>query len=65
MATVDQRVSYIEGRLDSLATKADLANLRTELSTKIDTKIDAVLWKLVGTSVAVGALIVGALRLWQ
>ena len=25
MATLEQRVSYIEGRLDSLATKADLA----------------------------------------
>ena len=24
MATIDQRVSYIEGRLDSFATKADL-----------------------------------------
>ena len=31
MATVEQRVSYIEGRLDSLATKADLADLKAEL----------------------------------
>ena len=31
MAT-DQRVGYIEGRLDSLATKEDMANLRTELA---------------------------------
>ena len=30
--TTDQRVSYIEGRLDSIATKEDLANLRTELA---------------------------------
>ena len=32
MATVEQRVSYIEGRLDSLATKADLSELETRLS---------------------------------
>lgn len=31
MATVEQRVSYIEGRLDSLATKADLLELKAEL----------------------------------
>lgn len=31
MATVEQRVSYIEGRLESLATKADLAKLETRL----------------------------------
>ena len=31
MATVDQRVSYIEGVLPSLATKEDIANLRAEL----------------------------------
>ena len=31
MATVEQRVSYVEGKLDSLATKADLAELETRL----------------------------------
>ena len=31
MATLEQRVSYIEGKLDSLATKEDLANLKAEL----------------------------------
>ena len=31
MATVEQRVSYVEGKLDSLATKADLAELETQL----------------------------------
>lgn len=31
MATVDQRVSYIEGRFESLATKADLADLKAGL----------------------------------
>ena len=31
MATVEQRVSYIEGKIDALATKADLADLKAEL----------------------------------
>ena len=40
-ATVEQRVSYIEGRLDALATKADLtqaiSELRAELSRDMST----------------------------
>ena len=32
MATVDQRVSYIEGSLASLATKEGLSDLKTGLS---------------------------------
>ena len=31
VATVEQRVSYIEGRIDSLATKADLSEMKAEL----------------------------------
>ena len=31
MATVEERVSYIEGKIDALATKADLADLKAEL----------------------------------
>ena len=31
MATVEQRVSYIEGKLDSLATKEDVANLKADM----------------------------------
>ena len=31
MATLEQRVSYIESKLDSLATKEDLANIKAEL----------------------------------
>ncbi len=31
MATTDQRVSYIEGRLESLATKEDLAEMKAEI----------------------------------
>ena len=35
MADVEQRVSYIEGKLDSLATKADLAELEARLTWRI------------------------------
>ena len=35
MATVEQRVSYIEGKMDSLATKADLAELKADLTWRI------------------------------
>ena len=31
MATVEQRVSYVEGRLESLATKEDVANVKADL----------------------------------
>ena len=31
MATLDQRVSRLEGSLEHLATKADLANLKADL----------------------------------
>ncbi len=30
METLEQRVSYIEGKIDSLATKEDVANMRAE-----------------------------------
>ena len=33
--TIEERVSYIEGRLDSLATKEDLANLKSDLTWRI------------------------------
>ena len=32
MMAVEQRVSHVEGRLDSLATKADLAELKAGLA---------------------------------
>ena len=31
MATVEERVSFIEGKIDALATKSDLADLKAEL----------------------------------
>ena len=35
LAAVQQRVSFIEGRLDSVATKEDLSNLETRLRTEM------------------------------
>ncbi len=32
MTTVEERVSFIEGRLDQFATKADIADVRTDLA---------------------------------
>ena len=35
MATVEERTSYIEGRLDQFATKADLAQLEIRLTVRM------------------------------
>ena len=65
MATIEERVTTLETEfrteLRHLATKADLADLRAELSAKID----GMLWKFASISVGVGALIVAILRIWQ
>ncbi len=36
-ATIEERVSYVEGRMDSLATKEDLADLKGELKDEMAT----------------------------
>lgn len=35
MTTVEERISYTEGRLDALATKEDLANIKADLLVEI------------------------------
>ncbi len=35
MTTIEERVSYVEGKLDSLATKEDLANIKSDLMAEI------------------------------
>ena len=35
MTTLEQRVSYIEGRLDELATKSDVASLEARLTSDV------------------------------
>lgn len=51
MATIEQRVSYIEGRLDSFATKADLAEMETRL-------IKWMIGTMFGTATIVSGLVV-------
>ena len=51
MATIEQRVSYIEGRLDSFATKADFAELETRL-------IKWMIGTMFGTATLVSGLVV-------
>ena len=59
MATVEERVSYIEGKLDSLATRADLS---AEIS-RLEIKIERLTWTLISAVVAVGGIVIGVLRL--
>lgn len=35
MTTIEECVSYVEGKLDSLATKEDLANVKSDLMAEI------------------------------
>lgn len=51
MATIEQRVRYIEGRLDSFATKSDLAELETRL-------IKWMIGTMFGTATIVSGLVV-------
>ena len=52
MVTLDERVSHLEGKIDSLATKEDVANLRVEMS-QMETRL--IKW-MVGTVLAGMAL---------
>ena len=52
MVTLDERVSHLKGKIDSLATKEDVANLRAEMS-QMETRL--IKW-MVGTVLAGMAL---------
>ena len=52
MVTLDERVSHLKGKIDSLATKEDVANLRAEIS-QMETRL--IKW-MVGTVLAGMAL---------
>ena len=52
MVTLDERVSHLKGKIDSLATKEDVANLRVEMS-QMETRL--IKW-MVGTVLAGMAL---------
>ena len=53
VATVEERVSFIEGRLDQFATKADVADLKTEMA-EIESRI--IKWMVAMQLLAVGAI---------
>ena len=68
MSTIEQRVSYIEGKLDSLATKADLAQEVSKLDSKIsqfEVKMERMMWVQLSSVVAAAGVIVAILRLWS
>jgi chromosome segregation ATPase len=68
MSSIEQRVSYIEGKLDSLATKADLAQEIGKLDSKIsqlEVKIERMTWVQLSSVVAAAGVIVAILRLWN
>ena len=63
MATLEQRVSYIEGRLDSLATKADLAKSIGDLETRLIKWMVGVQLGGIVAMAAVVTAVVSAIRL--
>ena len=52
MATIEQRVSYTEGKMESLATREDLAKemgaLEVRLTDRINRLDASIAWKLAG-----------------
>ncbi len=61
MVTVEERVSRLEGGYEHLATKADLANLRTDIQS-IEIRL---LVRLGGLMITGFAVMVTVLRLWN
>lgn len=62
--SLGERIARIEGQMQHVATKADLAELRAELRAEIH----ALSWRLIGAVVAVGGIIttamLAAIRFW-
>ena len=51
MLTVEQDVSYIKGSLEHLATKADLAEVKTDiarLDAKLEKSVSDLTWRMFG-----------------
>ena len=61
-AGVDE--AQAEAHAEAVATKADLDNLETRLDAKIDAVADKLMLRLGGLVVAVGGLIVAAIKLF-
>jgi hypothetical protein len=52
MATIEQRVSHLEGGFEHLATKADVAELKAELKAEIAQSESRVIKWMIGLMVA-------------
>ena len=67
MATTEERLTRLETTYeffgDNMATKADIANLKTDIANLKADIANLKVW-LLGTTVTVGAAIVGAIRLF-
>ena len=62
MATIEQRVSRLEGAYDHLATKADLADMKAELA---EMKAELIKWMAgwtLGGMAAISAVVIAMLR---
>ena len=75
MTTAEERISFIEGRLDSLATKEDvaglraeikedMANLRADLRTEIKSEANKLIVWLAGLQLVGLGVIAALLRLF-
>ena len=66
--TVEERIARIEERMDTFATKADLANMRTEMKGDIaDLKVDLIKWMVgtqIGFVIAISGLLVAYAQLF-
>ena len=69
MATVEQRVSYIEGKLEALATKEDLAlglsQLETRLLDKMNTHLRWTIGLQIGGYAAVAAIVAATIAVMR
>ena len=66
--TVEERIARIEARMDTFATKADLANMRTEMKGDIsELKVDLIKWMVgtqIGFVIAISGLLVAYAQLF-
>ena len=66
--SIEERMARIEERMDTFATKADLANMRTEMKGDIaDLKVDLIKWMVgtqIGFVIAISGLLVAYAQLF-
>ena len=65
-ASTEERLARIEGGYEHLATKADLERVQTSverLRADMESKMNALLWKLIGAQLLIAGVAVGVMRL--